>query len=57
MVVGATSDLLNAYTDLGVNSVRWALVSVLMFNVLSTVFYLMAAKELRSDLARSHELS
>jgi len=57
VIVGATSDLLNAYTDLGVQSVRWALVSVLLFNVMSTVFYLMAAKDLRSDLARSHELS
>jgi predicted MFS family arabinose efflux permease len=57
VIVGATSDLLNAYTGLGVQSVRWALVSVLVFNVMSTVFYLMAAKDLRSDLARSHELS
>ena len=57
VIVGVTSDLLNAYTDLGVQSVRWALVSVLLFNVMSTVFYLMAAKDLRSDLARSHELS
>jgi MFS family permease len=57
VVVGVASDLLNAYTDLGAESVRWALVGVLLFNVLSTVFYLMAAKDLRSDLARSHELS
>ncbi len=57
MVVGATSDLLNAYTDLGKYSVRWALVSVLLFNVLSTVLYLLAAKDLKADLARSHELS
>ena len=45
VIVGATSDLLNAYTGLGVQSVRWALVSVLLFNVMSTVFYLMAAKD------------
>jgi MFS family permease len=57
LLVGATSDLLNIYTDLGHYSLRWALVSVLVFNVLSTVFYLMAAKDLKSDLARSHELS
>ena len=56
MVVGATSDLLNAYTALGVQSVRWALVSVLLFNVLSTVFYLLAARDLKADLARSSEL-
>ena len=57
LIVGITSDLLNAYTGLGDESVRWALVSVLLFNILSAVFYLMAAKDLRADLARSHELS
>lgn len=57
VIVGVTSDLLNAYTDLGAESIRWALVSVLVFNVLSTVFYLMAGKDLKSDLARSDELS
>ena len=56
LVVGITSDLLNKYTLLGVESVRWALVGVLVFNVLSTVFYLLAARSLKSDLARSHEL-
>jgi len=57
VVVGITSDLLNANTDLGVESIRWALVSVLVFNILSTVFYLMAGRTLREDLDRSHELS
>lgn len=57
VVVGVTSDLLNAYTTLGAESVRWALVGVLAFNVLSTVCYLMAAADLKRDLARSHELS
>ncbi|MBX3707926.1 MAG: MFS transporter [Pseudomonadales bacterium] len=57
VIVGVTSDLLNAYTDLGAESIRWALVSVLVFNVLSTVFYLMAGRDLKQDLARSHELS
>lgn len=56
LIVGATSDLLMAYSDLGVHSIRWALVSVLVFNILSTVFYLLAAKDLKSDLARAHEL-
>jgi hypothetical protein len=32
-------------------------VSVLVFNILSTVFYLMAGRTLREDLDRSHELS
>lgn len=56
VIVGATSDLLRIYTDLGVESVRWALVSVLVFNVLSTFFYLLSARDLRQDLARAHEL-
>ena len=56
LVVGLTSDLLLAYTDLGVYSLRWALVGVLVFNLLSTIFYLLAAKDLKSDLARAHEL-
>ena len=56
LVVGLTSDLLLAYTDLGVYSLRWALVGVLVFNLLSTIFYLMAAKDLKADLARAHEL-
>ncbi len=30
--------------------------SVLLFNVLSTVFYLMAGRDLKSDLGRAHEL-
>lgn len=56
MVVGFTSDALNEWTGLGAESVRWALVSVLLFNVLSTVFYLMAGKDLVADIARKHEL-
>jgi MFS family permease len=57
LYVGIASDLLNAYTNLGVESVRWALVSVLIFNLLSALFYLIAGRDLKSDLARSHELS
>ena len=56
LFVGFASDLLNAYTDLGVESVRWALVSVLVFNLLSTMFYIMAGKDLVADIARKHEL-
>ena len=58
LFVGATSDLLHAYAGLDAGeALRWALVSVLIFNVLSTVFYVLAAKDLKSDLARRHELS
>jgi MFS family permease len=57
LIVGITSDLLNSFTGLGIESIRWALVSVLIFNLLSALFYLLAGRELKSDLARSHELS
>lgn len=53
--VGILSDLL--HDSLGVESLRMALVIVLVFNVLSTVFYIMAGRTLKADLARSHELS
>jgi predicted MFS family arabinose efflux permease len=57
LFVGGMSDWLNANTDLGARAIQWALVSVLIFNVLSTVCYMLAAKDLKSDLARAHELS
>ncbi len=50
---GIASDVLQATTDLGVESLRWALVISLIFNVLSSVFYILAAKTLREDLART----
>ena len=51
---GIVSDLLrDAY---GSESLRMALVVVLAFNVISTVFYLMAGRTLKDDLARAHEL-
>ncbi|HSG91536.1 MAG TPA: MFS transporter [Pseudomonadales bacterium] len=53
--VGIVSDYLSA--DHGNESLRMALVIVLVFNVLSTGLYLLAARDLKSDLARSHELS
>jgi predicted MFS family arabinose efflux permease len=51
-ITGILSDVINSYTDLGVDSLRWAMVSVLVFNVVSTIFYLFAAKYLREDLAQ-----
>ncbi len=47
---GIASDVINANTDLGADSLRWALVVSLVFNVLSALFYLMAGKTLRKDL-------
>ena len=52
---GILSDLLSAYTDLGTESLRWALVCVLMANVASTVFYFLAAKDLKYDLDRARK--
>ena len=47
---GIASDILNATTDLGVDSLRWALVISLIFNVLSAVLYLLAARTIKQDL-------
>ena len=48
---GILSDLLNAFTDLGIESLRIALICVLFFNVVSTLYYLLAARHLRQDMA------
>lgn len=53
--VGFVSDLLNA--SYGEESLRMALVIVLVFNLLSTGLYVLAGRDLKADLARSHELS
>lgn len=53
--VGIASDLLRA--EYGTESLRIALVIVLVFNVISTILYIMAGRTLKDDLARSHELS
>lgn len=54
---GILSDVLRAYTDLGTESLRWALVGVLIFNVISAGLYMLAAKDLKADLANSHAMS
>ena len=48
---GILSDLLHAFTDLGADSLRWALVFSLVFNLLSTGLYLTAGRTLEQDLA------
>jgi hypothetical protein len=48
---GILSDLLNAYSSLGIDSLRFALLCVLFFNVVSTLYYLLAARYLRKDMA------
>ena len=52
---GIASDLLFAWTDLGADSLRWALVISLMFNVVSALLYLAAGKTIRADLETSRE--
>lgn len=47
---GIISDLLAA-TPVGSESLRWALLIVLMFNLISTGFYLLAGRHLREDMA------
>ncbi|MDG2277750.1 MAG: MFS transporter [Pseudomonadales bacterium] len=49
-LTGIISDVLHATTALGVDSLRWSMVSVLGLNVISTLFYLIAAKYLIDDL-------
>lgn len=50
-ITGLLSDGLNNFSDLGVDSLRWAMVLVLVFNVISALLYIRAAKFLRGDLA------
>jgi len=54
---GIASDLLNQFTPLGEESLRWALVATLVFNVASTGCYLLAAPNLKQDLANSKRMS
>ena len=48
---GVASDVLNATTSLGDDALRWALVISLIFNLVSAIFYLVASRTLREDLA------
>ena len=49
--VGILSDVFAATTDLGPDSLRWALTLSLICNLFSAVLYWLAAKTLREDLA------
>jgi hypothetical protein len=44
-------------TSLGQDSLRWALVISLIFNVISAILYLMAARTIKEDLAASRSMS
>jgi MFS family permease len=51
-LTGILSDVLSKHTNLGAESLRWALVCVLMVNVAAALCYFVAAKDLREDLAK-----
>jgi predicted MFS family arabinose efflux permease len=55
-VTGVLSDVLNASTDLGDGSLRAALICVLFVNLLATLFYWMAGRDLVADMARGGEI-
>ncbi len=50
---GIASDVLFVTTDLGQDSLRWALVLSLIFNVISALLYLGAGRTLKEDLEAS----
>ena len=49
-LTGILSDTLNYFTGLGVDSLRWAMVIVLSFNVISAVLYIKAGKYVIDDM-------
>jgi len=54
---GIASDVLHATTDLGQDALRWALVLSLVFNFVSAILYLMAARTVEADLAASKDMN
>jgi predicted MFS family arabinose efflux permease len=54
--VGFTSDMLNAFTALGAESLRWALVICVCVSFVACYCYVRAGTTLKADLARSHEI-
>jgi predicted MFS family arabinose efflux permease len=54
---GIISDLLNAFTSLGSESLRWSLVICLVFNLVSAVLYLMSGRTIKDDLAAGRAMS
>jgi len=56
LLTGVLSDLLDASTGLGDDSLRVSMLCVLLVNVLATLFYWFAGRDLRSDMARRGEL-
>jgi predicted MFS family arabinose efflux permease len=55
-LVGIGSDVLRANFGLGDEALRWSLVSMLAFTVLSAVLYFWGARHVAHDLARAEEV-
>jgi MFS family permease len=53
--VGILSDLLNSYTSLGVESLRWSLVISLSFALIAVYCCMRGARSLKEDLGRSQQ--
>ena len=54
-ITGILSDVIHLTTDLGVDSLRWAMVGVLIFNVISAALYILAGRTVNDDLIQSTE--
>ncbi len=54
-ITGILSDVIHLTTDLGVDSLRWAMVVVLIFNVISAALYIMAGLTVNKDLIQAAE--
>jgi predicted MFS family arabinose efflux permease len=52
-VTGILSDVLNNTTNLGVESLRWAMVAVLVFNIVAAALYIKAGKTVVEDMRSS----
>ena len=55
-ITGILSDVINLTTDLGVDSLRWAMVVVLVFNIIAAVLYIMAGRTVNEDLGQPVEI-
>jgi MFS family permease len=56
LITGIVSDLFTRYTGLGSESLRWALMCLLVVNLTAAILYLYSARYLREDLQRPKEL-
>ncbi len=57
VITGGLSDVLNATTQLGIESLRWSLVIVSFIALLAAMFNVLCARHLKSDLASIEALN